>query len=555
MDQYERDHRNHGKMAAVLRELARVLCGYLGTILPRLQPDGWWDNLVLRCLSTQQAERARQTHCSELTGLDLAALLRVFDQNWWEISNRESLPQECRHYLKELQSVRNRWAHADTAVEPDGVVYRDLDTAHRLLGAVAPEHHLFDAIEEFKQEILNTGREQAAPTEAAASPAAVAESHTGFTLGDLVRLASDPSKTGAIIEKAEGHPEGRYTVFIDGSRRQFYASQLLPLEEPAESAPRIETAAVFHARLTAAQITHPGVSSLFSLNAARIDFIPYQFRPVLKFMRADRPRLLIADSVGVGKTIEAGLILRELQARGDVRTVLIICPRPLVAERKWEAEMRRFDERFTHLDGPKLRGRIEEMDMEGAWDPHYSRVIVPYSLFDERLLYGEQGRRKRKGLLDLDPPPRFDLVIVDEAHHIRNPNTFAHQGVRFFCDNADAVLFMTATPLQMGDGDLFVLLNALRPDLVIDRASYGEMAEPNPSINRAVSAARGAGTAWRETAAAELSAAAATPWGRAVFPSDPAYIRALEPFPKASDGVRPPEWYHGSAPPDVRFRA
>jgi hypothetical protein len=116
---------------------------------------------------------------------------------------------------------------------------------------------------------------------------------------------------------------------------------------------------------------------------------------------------------------------------------------------------------------------------------------------------------------------------VDEAHHIRNPTTFAHQGVRFFCDNAEAVLFMTATPLQMGDEDLFVLLNALRPDLVIDRASYAEMAEPNPPINRAVSAARGAGTDWREAALAELSAAAATPWGRAVFPSDPAYSRAL----------------------------
>jgi len=192
------------------------------------------------------------------------------------------------------------------------------------------------------------------------------ESRTGFALGDLVRLASDPSKTGAIIERTAEHPEGRYTVFVDGARRQFYTSQLLPLEEPAEGAPRIETADVFHARLTAAQITHPGVSSLFSLNAARIDFIPYQFRPVLKFMRADRPRLLIADSVGVGKTIEAGLILRELQARGDVRTVLIICPRPLVAERKWEAEMRRFDERFVPLDGPALRICIDEMDLEGA---------------------------------------------------------------------------------------------------------------------------------------------------------------------------------------------
>ena len=93
---------------------------------------------------------------------------------------------------------------------------------------------------------------------------------------------------------------------------------------------------------------------------ARIDFIPYQYRPVLKFIKSDRPRLLIADSVGVGKTIEAGLILRELQARGDIRSVLIICPRPLVAEEKWQREMKRFDEDFTHLDGKTLRYCINE---------------------------------------------------------------------------------------------------------------------------------------------------------------------------------------------------
>jgi hypothetical protein len=63
-------------------------------------------------------------------------------------------------------------------------------------------------------------------------------------------------------------------------------------------------------------------------------------------------------------------------------------------------------------------------------------------------------------------------VIVDEAHHIRNVETFAHQGVRYFCDNAGAVLLLTATPVQLGSDDLFTLLNVLRPDLIIDHASF-----------------------------------------------------------------------------------
>ena len=230
-----------------------------------------------------------------------------------------------------------------------------------------------------------------------------------------------------------GTPEDRIKVFVDGSIQTYYASQLQG-DDQGDGVSSLSSDQ-FHAYLTALQIRYPGLSTLYSLNAARVDFIPYQFRPVLKFIRSDRPRLLIADGVGVGKTIEAGLILRELQARREIQSVLIICPRPLVTERKWEKEMRRFDQRFTHLDGRTLRYCISEMDLEGEWPERHQKAILPYSLFDEVLLYGPEGSRKRKrgkGLLDLDPPPRFDLVIVDEAHHIRNQHTYAHKAVRFF---------------------------------------------------------------------------------------------------------------------------
>ena len=92
--------------------------------------------------------------------------------------------------------------------------------------------------------------------------------------------------------------------------------------------------------------------------------------------------MLIADGVGVGKTIEAGLILRELQARREIRSVLIVCPRPLVTEKKWQKEMKRFEERFTHLDGPALRYCINEMDLDGVWPDQHQKSIVPYSLIE-----------------------------------------------------------------------------------------------------------------------------------------------------------------------------
>ena len=348
-----------------------------------------------------------------------------------------------------------------------------------------------------------------------------------FEPGQIVVLRSDPTVRGAVLNVTPGTTEDRIEVFVDGDVQTFYASQLQVETERDDDLHNL-TCGQFHAYLTALQIRYPGLSNLYSLNAARVDFVPYQYRPVLRFIRSDRPRLLIADSVGVGKTIEAGLILRELQARREVKSVLIICPRALVTEEKWLREMKRFSEDFTHLDGRLLQYCINETHLDGEWPEQYQKVILPYSFFDNNLLYGRdrnQRRRQTKGLLDLDPPPRFDLVIVDEAHHIRNQNTANYQVVRFFCEHAEAAVFLTATPIQLGSGDLFVLLNTLRPDLVLDEEGFRHMSEPNPYINQAVDASRLRDRGWMRKAREALKQAATTSWGQSILKDNPEFDR------------------------------
>lgn len=520
--------RNYSKMPELLAQVTRQLSLFLDGILPTLTDD-WWNKTVISTLSYLQISRIKQFGIITLSGLDLAGLLRVFDGNWHQISSKMNFPFETRHFVKEMQTIRNRWAHADAGGFNVDDVYRDLDTLQRFAAVIGTDDQFIQSIRNIKASLLTDERQSQVKEDAQFDSSEIEKDESGveFNLGQIVQIKSNPSRRGAIISISPATPENRISVFIDGGTQTFYSSQLMS-EDKQDNNEIVLDFDQFHAFLTAQQINYPGLSTLYSLNAARVDFIPYQFRPVFRFIRSDRPRLLIADGVGVGKTIEAGLILRELQARRDVRSVLIICPRPLVTEKKWQNEMKRFDERFTHLDGPTLRYCINEMDLEGAWPEQHQKVILSYSLLDESILYGSSSEGKRvrtKGLLDLDPSPRFDLVIVDEAHHIRNQDTLSHKAVRFFCDHAEAVVFLTATPIQLGSNDLFVLLNTLRPDLIIDKESFAHMAEPNPFINRAVAAMRSMEPEWQKLSIDSLEQAASTPWGQAILKHNPDYTK------------------------------
>ncbi len=509
-------------------ETAESVRSFLNSVLPEVSTD-WWSSNVVPSLSFQQQRMVEEKNIVSLSGLDLAALLRILDKSWFDISAKRNLGNESRIWTREMQQIRNKWAHvAGTSPEAEDL-YRDLDTLQRFLGAIHADNLLVETVRGRKQSCLaittqpSTGSD--IPLKEEQMPAV-----TEFVPGDLVCLKSDPNITGAVIQVIQAQPENRYLVFTGIKPTPYYARQLVKCEDSEDNDSEPVPLETFHAHLTALHLQHPGLANLYSLHSARIDYIPYQFKPVMKLIRSDRPRILIADEVGVGKTIEAGLILKELQARRDVSSVLIICPRPLVSENKWRNEMKRFDEDFAHIDGATLRYCIDETDKDGEWPSRYTKAILPFSLFNEELLTGSADGKKRrnKGLLDLDPPPHFDLVIVDEAHHLRNSATWLHRGIEYLCSNAEAVVFLTATPVQLGANDLFVLLNLLRPDYILDSASFQEMSAPNPFINQAIEFARRAATGWDSEAAELLMQAADTSWGKAILQQNPDFQRMFD---------------------------
>lgn len=110
--------------------------------------------------------------------------------------------------------------------------------------------------------------------------------------------------------------------------------------------------AEFSKKNTTFKIRSSNNSTISSLKASKTLFRAYQFKPLLKFLNSSNRRLLVADEVGLGKTIEAGHIMLELKARKELHNVMIVCPRSL--QKKWQEELLvRFDLNFKVYENSK----------------------------------------------------------------------------------------------------------------------------------------------------------------------------------------------------------
>ena len=179
----------------------------------------------------------------------------------------------------------------------------------------------------------------------------------------------------------------------------------------------------------------PGFDRLITLDANTIKELPHQIEVARTVLRHLGGRAILADEVGLGKTIEAGIILKELTVRGLARRVLILTPASLVIQ--WQGELEsKFFERF---DTP-----TETEDWQRV-----TKAIISY----DRAI----GVRHAKAILR----HRWDLVIIDEAHKVKN-----HAAARYkFIQKIDRnyLLLLTATPLQNDLRELYNLVTLLRP--------------------------------------------------------------------------------------------
>jgi ATP-dependent helicase HepA len=205
-------------------------------------------------------------------------------------------------------------------------------------------------------------------------------------------------------------------------------------------------------------------SPVRGLAGARMDLIPHQLFIADEVANRPRPRVLLADQVGLGKTIEACLILHRLILTGRAERVLILVPEPLVHQ--WFVELlRRFQLSFSLFD----EGRCEAIEYGDPkcnpfLDSQWVLAAVDFLAGNERR--AEQAREAG-----------WDVLVVDEAHHLEwfpeAPGP-AYEVVRGLAETTEGLLLLTATPQQLGPEGHFARLKLLDPDRYTDLEQYRE---------------------------------------------------------------------------------
>jgi SNF2 family DNA or RNA helicase len=261
-------------------------------------------------------------------------------------------------------------------------------------------------------------------------------------------------------------------------------------EPPPEDAEAIRTgrfgrAVDLRRRLTHIQLSGRLADLVYSMGTTNTDFYAHQYKPVLSFLESPSRGLLIADEVGLGKTIEAGLIWTELRARVDARRLLVVCPKMLCD--KWRLELRnRFGVDAVIVDATELTDELErsrpQFPASQAMIASMQGIRPPLD-WEEDVESNSTRRRLAKVLRGAaGQDPLLDLVIIDEAHYMRNPETATHQIGRLLREVAENIVLLSATPINLKSEDLFSLLNLVDPESFAYREQFEHVLAANEPL-------------------------------------------------------------------------
>ncbi len=325
-----------------------------------------------------------------------------------------------------------------------------------------------------------------------------------FVPGDRVRTAKGKAAT-ITGEEAGGRGLRRYVLrYEDGTDDELPESEVqapVPVTDLLTMLRegRVADARAFLLRRQALTLDEERRNdALGALLASRVMVKPHQVGVVQRVLSARRPRFVLADEVGLGKTIEAGMIFSALRLSGLAARVLVVAPSHLTVQ--WLAELfHKFQQLFTLVDGDRLaRSRREEPDTS-PWE-RFPRVVTSLELLSRSPEEVQEAAAAG-----------WDLVIVDEAHHLRGEKAFA--AIQALASRTWGLLLLTATPMQLDPDEYRALLTLLDPVTAPDADAFRARIDRQEALSRTVRALLEGSDAEAATAVTAL---------RARFPDDAA---------------------------------
>ena len=295
---------------------------------------------------------------------------------------------------------------------------------------------------------------------------------TDFEVGDHVKFAGGRGE----ITKIEERPNGGHLLHVYTSEGQ--------LRKLPSGLPHIEKLDSLVDRLAAGQSDVPlhydlrerairldlayKYDRFLSLTSNRIEIEPYQVQAAYEILNSYDHRYLIGDEVGLGKTIEAGIVIEELIARDRADRVLIVAPAPLTVQ--WQEEMReKFDRNFVIYDRETVRTHRKSHPNQNVWKQE--DLIITSVDFAKQTTDDPESDRVSvlNALQNLDE--EWDVAVFDEAHHLtarRSSDDSIERTQRYqvgeaVADNSDALLLLTGTPHKGKSDQFYFLVSLLDP--------------------------------------------------------------------------------------------
>jgi SNF2 family DNA or RNA helicase len=319
-----------------------------------------------------------------------------------------------------------------------------------------------------------------------------------FKIGDQVSLKADPARQGLIV----GGPRVTGTItrwqihFLDGERNYHPEKAILKEGETLQDDDEFDQLKNFRFskidQLTLS-LTHNKLSGrlanlIYSLDATNTTFYPHQFKPVLALIDTPAKGILIGDEVGLGKTIEAGLIWTELKTRYNSKRLIIICKAFL--KTKWTNEFKeKFGINLQSVTPKELLEKIKNAnDLDSfAYVSSYDALRPPKNWRrDSEETNDDDKNNSRKLLAEFlynnQQKDLFDLVVFDECQYMRNEETMTYQLGQLFSKTSMQVVMLSATPINNSSDDLFNLFNILDESLFPYKSEFPRLISQNIPI-------------------------------------------------------------------------